>query len=256
MFRHPLRSLRLVAGLCFAAPAFAEEPAPPATPPAAPAEAPAAPAEAPATPSVVPPSPQLQTVPTTVPTVITTQETEEGALPIPTMHIDRIMPRSSYEFAVQFGYVDVGYFRQSVGLWTAFGLRGAWGHHFGPHRLGFEGVGEVEGPFGVYTTGVVEPRIAWDWVTGIDKGAQIGASLGPAIGYHSQAVVGPDNNLNAVTVSPTLAVRIGYSEGWSRVGRRFFIVAEPRLRYAPAGEGRDQPFSPGLNIAVGSGRGN
>jgi hypothetical protein len=180
---------------------------------------------------------------------------DSADLPIPTMKIDRIAPRYSYELALQMGYGDVAYYRKDLGPWIGMGIRGSWGKNLGAHRVGFEGIGSTEGAFGVYTTMVLEPRLIWDWIGSIDHGVQLGASLGPAFEYHNRAIVGPNNNEVALTVSPTAAFRVGYSEGWSRVGRRFFAFLEPRVRYSPAGESKDQPFSPGINLVIGSGRG-
>ncbi len=250
-----------VVGLALSTPAGAQETGapPPASPPAVePISVGEPPAPVPATPPVPPigptpldgPSPMDGSAPVL-------RDTEEGDLPIPTMQIDRVLPRFSYELAVQAGYGDVGYFRQTVGQWISFGIRSAWGRNIGPHRLAVEGIIGLEGPFGTHTTILAEPRFAWDFITGVEKGAQLGASLGPSFAYRNVAVVGPENNLIAYTVSPTAAVRIGYSQGWSREGRRFFAFVEPRVRYELVGEAVDdgQPFSPGVVIAVGSGRG-
>ena len=51
------------------------------------------------------------------------------------------------------------------------------------------------------------------------------------------------------SVAPTLAVRLGYSEGWSRVSRRFFVVLEPKARWVRGG--------PELlcSVVIGQGRG-
>ncbi len=224
----------------------------PAAAPSAPAAAPSAPADA-SGPAIAAPAPAATTF-VVAPVGVAPVEDDEP-LPIPTMKIDRIPPRASYELGVQFGYVDVPYFRKTVGEWIGFGLRGAYGKNIGAHRVGVEGLFQVEGPFGVQTSFAIEPRFAWDYILGADRGLQLGASLGPSLGYHNQAIVGPSNNLVAVSIAPALAVRVGYSEQFSRVGRRFFVFAEPRLRYAPAGEAVDQPFSPGINVVIGSGRG-
>jgi hypothetical protein len=71
--------------------------------------------------------------------------------------------------------------------------------------------------------------------------------------YHAKALVGQDET--AFTVAPTAAARIGWSQGWSRVGRRFFFALEPRVRYSPTGDSSNQPFSPQVNLVIGSGRG-
>lgn len=265
------RSVAFLFALALSATASAQEntsppgdPAPPVDPTApAPGQptpgdpTPPAPGEpmSPGEPAAPPATPPVTTAPLGSAPVL--RDTEEGDLPIPTMHIDRVLPRFSYELAVQIGYGDVGYFRQTIGQWVSFGIRSAWGRNIGPHRIGVEGIVGLDGPFGTHTTIFAEPRLAWDFISGVDKGVQLGGSLGPSLAYRNVAVVGPENNLIAYTVSPTAAFRVGYSEGWSREGRRFFAFVEPRVRYELVGEAVDQgqPFSPGISIAVGSGRG-
>jgi hypothetical protein len=223
------------------APAPAPTPAPPATPDPLPAP--------PATPA--PTQGPYVTAPLTPAAAETGLDPE---LPIPTMEIDRLPPRSSYELAVQFGFGDIAYWREEVPPWIDIGVRGGWGRNFGQHRIGGELVGDVEGPFGVHMTLAAEPRLAWDYISGLQKGALLGFSVGPAFMFHAKAVPAlPDET--AFTVAPTVAARIGFSQGWSRVGRRFFFALEPRLRYSPTGDSEDQPFSPSVNLLIGSGRG-
>ena len=172
----------------------------------------------------------------------------EDALPTPTLDIDRIPPRTSYEFAVQFSYGAVGYFRDEVPPWIGFGLRGGYGKNLGvqgAHRVGANLTGVAEGPIGVHTTLGLEPHAAWDFVG--EKGLSLGAGVGPAVLWHSRAStisVG-----TTMSVVPSAALRIGWSQTYSRVGRRLFLFVEPKARMI---EGR---VSPVVAVAVGSGRG-
>jgi hypothetical protein len=169
----------------------------------------------------------------------------EDELPIPTLQIDRIPPSTSYEFAVQVSYGQVSYFRDSVPPWVGFGLRGAVGKNFGLHRIGGQLGFTSEGDMGIHTLLVLEPAIAYDVVTPF--GLQLGVSGGPALMYWS------DNstliNERDIGFAPSVAARVGWSQTWTRVGRRLFVFAEPKLRYANG--------SPDVlvAIAVGSGAG-
>ena len=172
----------------------------------------------------------------------------EDALPIPTLDIDRIPPRTSYEFAVQFSYGTVTYWRDYVPPWIGFGFRGGWGRNLGvsgDHRLGPAFTLTAEGPVGVHTSVALEPHLAWDHVG--DKGLMLGAGVGPALMWHSRSdTIGGEN---AFGVAPGAAVRLGWSQTFSRVGRRLFVFIEPKIRYV---DGAPNPL---VALAVGSGRG-
>lgn len=167
----------------------------------------------------------------------------EDELPIPTLTIDRIPPATSYEFAVQVSYGQVSYFRDQVPPWVGFGLRGAWGKNFGLHRLAGQVGFTTEGDMGIHTLLVLEPALAYDVVTPF--GLQLGVSGGPALMYWS------DNstqvNERDIGVGPSVAARIGWSQTWTRVGRRLFVFAEPKLRVAGG--------SPDVLVAVAIGSG-
>ncbi len=172
----------------------------------------------------------------------------EDALPIPTLDIDRIPPRTSYEFAVQFSYGAVGYFRDEVPPWIGFGLRGGYGKNLGvsgSHRVGANLIGVAEGPIGVHTTLGLEPHVAWDFVS--EPGLSLGAGVGPAFLWHSRAAtIQSETTLGVV---PSAAVRVGWSQTFSRVGRRLFFFVEPKARII------EGSVSPLVAFVVGSGRG-
>jgi hypothetical protein len=166
-------------------------------------------------------------------------------LPIPTLTIDRIPPSTSFEFAIQVSYGTVAYFRDQVPPWVGFGLRGGWGKNFGLHRLGVAGILSAEGDIGVHTQLSLEPMLAWDYVS--RGGVLLGAGVGPAGVYTSRnSTVETEIGFE---VAPAAAARIGWSQTWSRVGRRLFLFVEPKVRMA---EGR---MSPVVAVAVGSGGG-
>ena len=166
-------------------------------------------------------------------------------LPIPTLTIDRVPPNTSFEFAIQVSYGTVAYFRDQVPPWVGFGLRAGWGKNFGLHRFGIAGTVSAEGDIGVHTQLAVEPTAAWDFVS--RQGLLFGAGVGPAVVYTARtSTVRPEYGLD---IAPSVAARIGWSQTWSRVGRRLFLFAEPKVRFA-AGK-----VSPVVAIAVGSGAG-
>jgi len=85
---------------------------------------------------------------------------------------------------------------------------------------------------------------AWDHV---NHHLQIGASAGPALLLHDH--VGLHGSDVAYGVAPSVDFRIGYSEAWSRVQKRMFVVAEPKLRWIA---GRPNWV---LGVVIGSGTG-
>ena len=115
----------------------------------------------------------------------------------------------------------------------------------GGHRLGGSMTGVIEGPMGVHTTMALEPHAAWDWVS--SGGVQLGLGIGPALMYHVRA----DTIFveREVTVNPSVAGRVGWSQPWTRVGRRLFLVLEPKVRYL------DGELNPLVALVVGSGGG-
>ena len=80
-----------------------------------------------------------------------------------------------------------------------------------------------------------------DW---IDHNIQVGVSVGPALLLHQMLGEGLFPG-----AAPAAAVRMGWSQSWTRVGRRLFIVLEPRVRLIG-----DEPQLVG-SLIIGQGRG-
>ncbi|MEQ1506091.1 MAG: hypothetical protein ABMB14_27915 [Myxococcota bacterium] len=256
-----LRRVVVGALLLVAAPAVAQDaPAPaggsePTAAPEAPAPAPAPEDPAPADPGATPAEPAAEPAPASPPpgpapitrlsAPLPPPPPVEDDLPIPTLTIDRVPPNTSYEFAIQVSYGMVAYFRDSVPPWVGFGARAGWGKNFGPNRLGVTGTFAAEGDFGVHTQLSLEPQAAWDLVT--SRGLLLGASVGPAVVY--TASTSTVETVQGIELAPMVAARIGWSQTWSRVGRRLFVFLEPKARFA-AGQ-----VSPVVALAVGSGAG-
>lgn len=173
----------------------------------------------------------------------------EDELPIPTLTLDRIPPRYSYELAMQVSYGEVAFFQETVPPWVGYGIRGGWGKNWGVHRLGVAGTFAAEGELGINTFLSVEPAVAYDLVAAGDKGGiQVGASVGGALGYAVTRVTVVDE-AGGFVAAPAAAVRLGWSQGWTRVGRRLFVFVEPKVRLASDG------LAPVVAVAVGSGGG-
>jgi hypothetical protein len=169
----------------------------------------------------------------------------EDDLPIPTLTIDRVPPNTSFEGAVQVSFGEVAYFTDAVPPWVGFGLRGGWGKNFGLHRIGAAGAAVIEGDIGVHTLVGLEPTVNWDFVSA--KGLLLGVGAGPSFVYaSSNATVIAETDWH---VAPMAIGRIGWSQTWSRVGRRLFLFLEPKVRYT------DGQFVPVVALAVGSGAG-
>jgi hypothetical protein len=188
-------------------------------------------------PEELPPPPSVTLLPPPPP--------PEEELPIPTLTIDRIPPNTSYEFAIQVSYGTVAYFRDSVPPWVGFGVRGGWGKNFGINRIGAAATLAAEGDVGVHTQLSLEPALAWDIVA--KPGILFGASAGPAVVWTAENAT--IEGKYSFEVAPSVAARLGWSQTWSRVGRRLFVFAEPKIRFA---EGKASPV---VALAVGSGGG-
>jgi hypothetical protein len=152
---------------------------------------------------------------------------QEVLTELPEVELQRIPPRFSYDFGAQFGVADITYWRNEVPPWATMGLFGSWGYHprgndrFGP---GFAAI--IEGPVPLHATYSFEPTFRWDRVMGK---LGLGAAVGGAFQIH--AALRETNTEVHVGAAPVVAARIGWSQGWTRVGRRLFIVAEPKARY-------------------------
>jgi hypothetical protein len=170
---------------------------------------------------------------------------QEVVTELPEVKLERIPPQYSYDIGLQLGVAELTYFREEVPPWATLGVFGSWGYHIrGNDRVGPGLAVIVEGPIPLHTSLSIEPTFRWDRIMGKFS---VGAAAGLAIMTH--AAWRSSGTEVAVTPNPMLAARIGWSQGWTRVGRRLFIVAEPKARLI---SGR---INPGISIQVGSGHG-
>ncbi len=158
--------------------------------------------------------------------------------------LERLPPRYSSEFALSVSFSDITYWKNEEtygGPFLGQGVRFAWGRNFKDSRVGFLVSAAVEGPVPIYYTVAFEPMASWDYIR---NWLQVGASVGPAIMIHQMGGVGTFPGLG-----PSVSVRMGWSQSWTRVGRRVFVLLEPKARLV-AGEP-----NLGAAILVGQGRG-
>jgi len=152
-------------------------------------------------------------------------------------------------FSVDGGiHVSYGFLPQFVGnpAWVGFGGRVAWGRNWGDHRVGFNAQLALEGPIGIEWTNNLEVGVMWDWVN--PKGLYLAAGIGPALFVNAEQ---RDTSGYDVTVDPGAyaAMRIGWSQRFSLVARRFYVALEPKFRMI----GARPAFV--ASIVFGSGRG-
>lgn len=180
-----------------------------------------------------------------------------SAAPVPVIRLERLPPDTSWDFGVSFSYGAVDHWAEYFDAWVGFGARGAWGKHRGDTRFGLDAQFTVEGPLGVHTSLGLEPHLSVDTVG--NRGLLLGAGVGAGLFYHS--AVGPSFRVRGertFDVQPSVVARIGWSQGWTRVGRRVFLYLEPKVRptFRDAADGvRRFAPNPVLSVVVGSGRG-
>ncbi len=161
--------------------------------------------------------------------------------------LENLPPRASYDLAVNVSYGDITYWRSKTGPFLGFGIETGWGKHIGESRRDRIGaaVGLVlEGPAPAFFTVALEPQATWDRVS---NGLLLGASVGPTLLLHSEFT--RTGQLSKLGFTPMVSARVGWSQPFSRVSRRMFVVVEPKLRYIA-----DLPNF-GAAIVVGSGEG-
>lgn len=175
----------------------------------------------------------------------------------PVITLQRVPPDTSWDFGVSFSYGAVDHWAEYFDAWVGFGARGAWGKHRGDTRFGLDAQFTVEGPVGVHTSFGLEPHLSVDTIA--NKGLLLGAGVGAGLFYHTQ--VGPSFRVRGertFDVQPSVVARIGWSQGWTSVGRRVFLYLEPKVRpsFRDDGDGvRRFAPNPVIAVVVGSGRG-
>lgn len=155
----------------------------------------------------------------------TVVDDEEAPPPVVLRHIP---PRFSWEFGISVGYGMLTQFPEAPSG-IGFGLRAGWGKHFGAHRVGAGLSITFEGAIPVQWSNNFEPAFVWDFIVPDTKGLFLGLSAGPDLILNVDS--GATRNLETdFTAAPSLAFRIGYSQPWSLVARRFWVVVEPKVR--------------------------
>jgi hypothetical protein len=165
--------------------------------------------------------------------------------------LDELPARVAWEGAMHASYGNVGYWSGANTPWVGLGGRAGYGVIFkAKNRLGGAMGASLEGEFPIYATAAFEPQITLDRVSG---GLQLGLSVGPSLLVHtSQATVHTETVAGLASMA---AFRIGYSKSYSRLGRRFFVVLEPKIRILKPRDPAASPVDWLVAIVVGSGRG-
>jgi len=165
--------------------------------------------------------------------------------------LQKLPPRHAWDLALHVSYGRIAHFHDDTTPWIGFGLRGEWGRVWqSGHRLGPALVFNAEGPIPLYWSASLEPQLAWDW---IHRKLLLGASVGPSIMFHLALEL--SSTKVVFDLAPMAALRIGYSKPWSRIGRRFFVLLEPKGRWLHDTNGAGVPdWSVGLVVGSGSGR--
>jgi hypothetical protein len=130
--------------------------------------------------------------------------------------------------------------------WLGIGARFGWGKMIGEHRVGLGFAFSAEGEPAVKWSNIFTPSFQWDYVTA--KGFMVGANVGPAllVNVELSGGYGYDTTLDG---APELAVRLGWSQRFSLIAKRFYVAVEPKLRIV---DGKPE-FVGG--IVLGSGKG-
>lgn len=175
----------------------------------------------------------------------------DPSLPIPTLKYDRPPASFSWDISLQGSFGEITYWKEEVQPWIGVGLRFSWGKNFtetGAHRIGLSVQLFLEGPAPVHMTTGLEPMFAWDYIA--RSGFWVGLGAGVAGMYHVKSVSqGGSGDVSTPGFGIAAAGRLGYSQTFSRVGRRLFIGVEPKLRWMA---GRTGVLA---QLMVGSGQG-
>lgn len=176
----------------------------------------------------------------------------DPSLPIPTLKYDRPPASFSWDISLQGSFGEITYWKDEVQPWIGVGLRFSWGKNFtetGAHRIGLSVQLFLEGPAPVHMTTGLEPMLAWDYIA--PSGFWVGLGAGVGALYHVKAISQANSSANTSTPGFGLAgaARLGYSQTFSRIGRRLFIGVEPKVRWM---DGRVGLLA---QLMVGSGQG-
>lgn len=219
--RRSLAPLAVTAGITVAASAWAEEPA--------------------SSEPVAEPAPEPESTSATAPPTTPAPVEEELEAPV----FRDIPPRFSWDVALSVSYGMMPQF--DTRGWAGFGVRGQWGKNFGPHHRFGPTLGVFfEGAIAVQWTNNFEPGLHWEFVH--EKKLWLGATLAVDLALHADRA-GTLNTKLAFEAAPVAAFRIGFSQPFSIVRRRFFVGLEPKIRVMGG-----QPQFVGA-IVIGSGAG-
>jgi hypothetical protein len=250
-----MRTLQLGVLLLVSTAAWAQDPAE-ADPPAPPADEDARerPEAPPAEPAPEPePEPAEVVRPAEPATPVVERPAETVAPEVPALtastdiwaELESMPPRYSYDLSLHAIFGQIPHYTDLAPWWPGVGIRAVWGPNFGNARVSIGGLLSAEGPVPEFYVIGIEPQVGIDSISGK---LQIGASAGVGAHYYGRAAV-TGLYESAWGVSPGVMARVGYSDAWSRMGRRFFVFLEPKVRLTGS------TISSSFALVVGSGRG-
>lgn len=145
--------------------------------------------------------------------------------PPPPVELQFVPARFSYDGGLRISYGTLPQFGNVA--WVGLGGQFAWGRNWTDHRLGVGVSISFEGPVGVEWATHFDPGIQWDWAA--PSGLYLGATVGPGIALN--AAIRQESGYDVtVDFAPFLAARIGWSQRFSLIARRFHLAIEPKVR--------------------------
>jgi hypothetical protein len=260
--------------LALAAPSFAQDPSDPAEPKTRPADPPAdaptadppAPAEPPAEADPAekarpaepapedaakerPPEPAAAPEPATV-VAPAAEPTLEAAAAVSVdalfEQMDDLPPTRTTDLSVGVLFGQMPYWNELTPYWPGIAIRYTAGAVAGGDtRIGGGAQVSLEGPFPEHYMIGLEPMFVIDYIPGP---FQVGGTVGVGVNVYGEADLrGANATFGA---SPAVAAHFGYSQPMSRLSRRFYVLAEPKVRY----DGSQTSFS--AMLLIGQGRGS
>jgi hypothetical protein len=143
--------------------------------------------------------------------------------------LDDLPPHHSTDLSINPGFAAITYWKTWQPPYLSFGARFVYGNHTGEkldHRYGVGLALGEDGAFPEYMTWWAEPQATYDRVV---HRFQYGVSVGPSVLMHQHT------DLNDIerkfALSPMVSARVGWSQPWSRVQKRMFVVLEPKIRW-------------------------
>lgn len=208
---------------------------------------PAEPAPADATKDRPPEPAAAEPVPAVVPVAEPTLEAA-AAVSVDALfdQMDDLPPTRTTDLSVGVLFGQMPYWNELTPFWPGIAIRyTAAVVAGGDTRIGGGAQVSLEGPFPEHYMIGLEPMFVIDYIPGP---IQVGGTVGLGVNVYGEADLrGANATFGA---SPAVSGHFGYSQPMSRVSRRFYVLAEPKVRY----DGSKASFS--AMLLIGQGRGS